>query len=248
MKLIIKNCLCRYIMAQALLFKTGDLLSNLKLKFVKVKAFIFFLCFIVPYQTMAHPHVFVDAHLIIHINEEGKIDILSQRWVFDPLFSSGVILDFDKNGNRKLDPDELLTVGNTIKTSLADYDFFQSVSKDSKPVSLLPPKFIKAEMVKMQFVISFDIAPKEPFALEKGHKYSFSLYDPTFYVAVDFHKKQNLVVTGMPAMCDSQIIRPDSDKILSQDLSKQAEDFFNNPQNSFDLAASLATRLDVTCD
>ncbi|MHC5308358.1 DUF1007 family protein [Bartonella sp. LJL80] len=196
----------------------------------------------------AHPHIFVDAHLVIVIDDKMKIDRLTQTWSFDPLFSSGVILDFDKNGDLKLDEKELAEVGKTIKESLAEYDFFQSVIRDGKTIGLNPPAIIKAEMKNKLLTLSFTVTPKEELRLEKGHSYQFSLYDPTFYVAVDFPKSQNFSVSGLPATCKTQFIRPNVDEVLSKDYSQQTEDFFNDPTRSLDFAWQLATRLEVKCD
>ncbi|EJF90564.1 DUF1007 family protein [Bartonella tamiae] len=196
----------------------------------------------------AHPHIFVDAYLNIKVNNSAVMTSMTQKWIFDPIFSSGVVLDFDKNGDRKLDKDELDEVSKIIKDSLGEYDYFQSLTKDGVTIPIAAPDFIKAEIIKQQLVLSFTVTPVTKTNLEKGHKYNFSLYDPTFYVAVDFAKQQNLTVTGLPSYCVSNFIRPDIDKVLSTDYSQQTEDFFNDPQQSFNLALSLATQLEVLCD
>ncbi|WP_412059001.1 DUF1007 family protein [Bartonella sp. DGB2] len=200
-----------------------------------------------PTFVAAHPHVFVNAQVAIRLNEHNEIIELEQNWLFDPIFSAGVTLDFDKNHDRILDKDELATVAETIKTSLKEYHYFQSLKVDGEDIKIDPPTTLTAIMQNKRLSIHFSIAPKKTIKIDKNHHYRFSIYDPTFFVAVDFPKPQNFILMPLPSFCEMKMIKPDENETLTDDLANLTEDFFTDGEQSLKLAQSLATYLDVSC-
>lgn len=196
----------------------------------------------------AHPHIFVDAKIDIELSKDGKIKKLKQYWLFDPLFSASAILDFDKNGNRFLDPAELDEISKTIFDALADFDYFQSITANGVPVKLNKPDKLVADMKNNQLSLYIENKPLAPLYIKHGGRYSFTLYDPSFYVAVTFKHDIDISVSELPNFCKEHMIRPNGNKILSQSLTNKAENFFENPDTSLDLAQRLAPKLEVICD
>ena len=77
----------------------------------------------------AHPHVFAEARLDVMLKPDGHtVDALRHLWRFDEVFSSTVVLEFDKNGDYKLDDAELASVRQTVYASLGEYNYFQLVT------------------------------------------------------------------------------------------------------------------------
>ena len=64
---------------------------------------------------------------------------LRHLWRFDDVFSSTVLMEFDKNADLKLDDAELEECRKTVFTSLAEYNYFQLVTVDGKDVAMKPP-------------------------------------------------------------------------------------------------------------
>ena len=57
---------------------------------------------------MVHPHVFAEARLDVVLSPDHQsIAALRHLWRFDELFSSTVLMEFDKNSDLKLDYAEL---------------------------------------------------------------------------------------------------------------------------------------------
>jgi len=202
----------------------------------------------------AHPHIFIDAKLHISIDDDNKIINLKQVWHFDPLFSATVLLDFDFNGNRVLDGEEIEVLDKTIRQSLAEFDFFQSITANGQVIALAEPDVLATSMQDNELYLTLENRPLEPLTLERGVGYQFTLYDPTFYVAVNFNRDIDLTLTGLPDFCSHQMLRPDGENMLSQSLAELSESlemrdesFFDDPQASLDLALSLAPKLEVRC-
>jgi len=202
----------------------------------------------------AHPHIFIDAKVHISVDSNNQVTKLQQIWHFDPLFSATVLLDFDLNGNRMLDDDEIAVLDKTIRESLAEFDFFQSITANGRVMALAEPDVLATSMQDNELYLTLENRPLEPLTLERGGQYQFTLYDPTFYVAVDFSRDIDMTLTGLPDFCSHQMLRPDGENMLSQSLAELSESlamrdesFFDDPQASLDLALSLAPKLEVTC-
>lgn len=191
-----------------------------------------------------HPHVFAEARLDVVVNPDKTVKALRHLWRFDDLFSSTVLVEFDRNGDLKLDDTELQEVSQTVYASLADYNYFQLVTVDGKDVPMKPPPALMANYENDQLIILFESEPKEALAL-KG-KVDFGIYDPTFYTAIDFTDDENMAVKDLPPSCARAVIRPDPDEAIAQNQASLTEEFFNDPSGT-DLSRIFATKLELTC-
>jgi len=190
-----------------------------------------------------HPHVFAEARLDVLV-AEGSVTALRHLWRFDDLFSSTVLVEFDMNGDLKLDDSELRDVAQTVYDSLAEFNYFQIVTADGKDVPLNAPPQLMANYENDQLIIMFESAPKEPLAL-KG-KVGFGIYDPTFYTAIEFTEDEYMAVKDLPAACTRSVIRPDPDEAIAQNQTALTDAFFDDPSGN-DLSKIFATKLELTC-
>ncbi len=191
-----------------------------------------------------HPHVFAEASLEVKLDAGATVHSLRHVWRFDDLFSSTVLVEFDKNQDLKLDDAELLDVANTIFASLAEFDYFQLVSSQGKDVAMKAPDKLIATFENNQLVVFFESQPVEP--LKLAGKVDFGVYDPTFYTAIDFTEDSNMMVDGLPATCKRQVIRPDPDEAIAQNQQNLTDEFFNDPSGN-DLGSIFATKLEIDC-
>ncbi len=191
-----------------------------------------------------HPHVFAEARLDVVVNPDATVKSLRHLWRFDDLFSSTVLVEFDKNADLKLDDAELQDVAQTVYASLADFNYFQMVTVDGKDVAMQPPPQLMVNYEDEQLIIMFESEPKAPLTL-RG-KVDFGVYDPTFYTAIDYVEDENMAVKDMPAGCTRAVIRPDPDEAIAQNQASLTEEFFTDPTGT-DLSKIFATKLELTC-
>jgi ABC-type uncharacterized transport system substrate-binding protein len=191
-----------------------------------------------------HPHVFAEARLEVAVNPDETVKSLKHLWRFDDVFSSTVLMEFDKNTDLKLDDSELEDVSQTIFTSLADYKYFQLVTQDGKDVEMKAPKKLMASFEKEQLIVLFESQPAQP--LKLSGKVDFGVYDPTFYTAIDFTDDDKLEVEPLPADCTKQVIRPDPDTAIAQNKATLTDAFFNDPTGT-NLSKIFATKLELDC-
>jgi ABC-type uncharacterized transport system substrate-binding protein len=193
---------------------------------------------------LVHPHVLAEARLDVTVAADNTVRSLKHLWRFDDLFSSTVLVEFDKNQDLELDQAELQTLAGVIAGSLAEFDYFQLVTADGKDVKMRPPGALVADFQDNQLMILFESAPEQ--SLKLAGKISFGVYDPTFYTAIDFIEDENMAVQGMPPVCTRAVIRPDPDEAIAQNQATLTEEFFNQPGGN-DLSRIFATRLELTC-
>lgn len=200
---------------------------------------------ILPAQAFAHPHIFAEARLEVVSDDTGHISQLRNVWRFDELFSASVLLDFDKNSNATLDPDELAEVGQTVLDSLSEYNYYTTIYDNGKLVKVSKPDAIHADFKDNQLLLIFAVKPAEPMPL-KGTM-SFGIYDPTLYTAIDFPSDGDLAVVGDKlAACKHKVVRPDPDEVISQNQSTLTDAFFTDPTGT-DMSKLFATRIEFTC-
>ncbi|MGU3577149.1 DUF1007 family protein [Brucellaceae bacterium C25G] len=198
------------------------------------------------WQAQAHPHVFADARLELTLNKEGMVEKLSHVWRFDDLFSSTVLMEFDRNGDLILDQNELDTLSKTIGDSLQEFNYFQTILDNGQDVKMNQPTHLRADFIDNQLLILFETTPAQPLKIQADHVISFGVYDPTFYTAIDFLTDKDLHVEGLPDSCHSKVVRPDPDEALAQNQGTLTDAFFNDPMGT-DMSKIFATRLELSC-
>jgi len=194
-----------------------------------------------------HPHVFAEAKLDVALTPDKQaIHSLKHHWLFDDVFSSTVIVEFDKNGDNTLDAEELKEVSKTVFESIGEYAYFQIVTQDDKDVAMKPPTDLAASFQGNQLIIQFHSQPAQPFKL--AGKIEIGIYDPTFYTAIEYLDDKDLVVAALPPGCVSKVVRPDPDEVIAQNQKAMDEAFMSDPSNvNAGMGKLFATKLELTC-
>jgi len=182
-----------------------------------------------------HPHVFAEARLDVILSPDHQsVKSLRHLWRFDDLFSSTVLMEFDKNNDLKLDDNELKAVADTVHSSLAEFNYFQLVTQNG----------MVASFDNDQLIILFESQPKTPIKL--NGKIDIGVYDPTFYTAIDFTDDDKITVEGLPSSCTKKVVRPDPDEAIAENQKTLTDAFFNDPTGT-DMSKIFATKLELNC-
>lgn len=209
------------------------------------KLLLLALAALIPSLAEAHPHVFAEARLEVISDDQGNISELRNVWRFDEVFSSSVLMDFDKNKNLKLDPDEAATVGQTVKDSLADYGYYMNINADGKEVKVAPPETLNVLYKDGKLLMFFIVKPTEP--LPAKGKIMLGVWDPTFYTSIDFARDEDMATEGKSlAACKRSVIRPDPDEVLQKNQDKLTAAFFDDPAGT-NMSKLFAIQLELSC-
>lgn len=125
----------------------------------------------------AHPHVFI----------ETKVDVLPEKiiltWRFDEMSSAIIMGDYDKNKNKKLDPDEVAFMEKDHFRTLEPYSYFIHMSDGKDEFDLKRVGEFSASFDAKKLIYTFAI-PKPKFK-----KYELRFYDAEMYVALILKKE-----------------------------------------------------------
>lgn len=197
---------------------------------------------------LAHPHVFIDAHVEIVGDEAAHFVALRNVWRFDELFSSSVVVDFDSNANGTLDADELEQVAETIRGSIAEWGFYTFVELGSRDVKLKEPDVIHALYEDGQLILFFEMPVTETVDL-KTQSIKVSNFDESFFVAFDFPGDNAFQLIGLPNACSKALHVPDEDEAAKQWMDQIAnlgpDEEVGDGATAF--ADVMATRMEVSC-
>lgn len=127
----------------------------------------------------SHPHVFIDASVKIVFDEKGLAGARI-TWVFDEMFSSMIIMDFDRNKNRQFEPEEVAEVKAGAFSNLKEYEYFTHIKIDGKPFRVTFVSDFSAKIKKDHMIYTFFV-PCHVCATTAFKQLRLSVYDPEFY-------------------------------------------------------------------
>ncbi len=194
----------------------------------------------------SHPHVFVDATIDIIRDEQGNFTQLRQVWVFDEIFSTTLVYDFDEDGDGKLGKEEIKIINDTVKASIADYDFYTAIRVNGKPYSFYEPsEFFTYYDDENRLVMVVTIEPEKPYDFSSG-PLRFSASDTSFYVAFAF-ESDSVKVEGGKGTCKTSVEHPDFDKLYAENSLSLTEAFFEDPSNTASFGDEFYSWAEITC-
>ena len=196
----------------------------------------------------AHPHVFAQSKVEIVGTPDARLAAIRNIWRMDELFSSSVLVDFDKNANGVLDEDELAEIGTTVKESIAEWDFYTFVEMAGRTVELSPPDVIHTLYEDGQLLMFFEMRAAEAVDLAAG-KLTVANFDDTFFVAFDVASVDDFQLIDMPKQCAKQYVVPDADVAAQQWMESVASLGPDEtiPEDGINYSQALATRIEVSC-
>ncbi len=149
-----------------------------------MKKIFILLMILSPMALYAHPHVWIDASVKIHLNDKKQITAITEVWEFDDMFSLAVIEDSDKNKDKKFSEEEIASVKKFYFLNLENYGFYTNIFIDGKemPLKMTLTDF-SAEIVDEKVVYVFTINLSKSFNPFK-QKVDIGIYDSQYYADI----------------------------------------------------------------
>jgi ABC-type uncharacterized transport system substrate-binding protein len=171
----------------------------------------------------AHPHVWVHAKSELIYASDGKITHVRQHWTFDEAYSAFAVQGLDKNKDGIYSTEELSDLAKTNAESLVDFGYFTFLKVDGKIQPFATVEQYTLDYTDKKLTLHFTLPLKEPSFSKKAIGYE--VYDPTFFVAFEFHNSADaLVLKQAPQGCLVNITRPTPDPKMQEMLSKFSAD------------------------
>lgn len=145
----------------------------------------------IPPKALSHPHVFIAKKMAIVFDQKGLAG-LRIVWTFDEMFTALIAEDFDLDGNRQFDADEISTVREKAFSYIAPYNYYIHISIDGSPFDVRYIQDFHAELDDGKLIYRFFI-PCHVTATTSAKEIKISPYDPEYYS--DFYFPQGRPVT-----------------------------------------------------
>ena len=141
-----------------------------------------FTLFIVPFFSFSHPHVFIDHRIEFVFNDKG-LEGFKHEWIFDEMFSSTIIQEFDLNADGEFGEEEIKKLEKGAFSNLKEYDYFTDIKINGHEFKIQKVNSFYAEIDGGVMVYEFFI-PCEVAAGEESQEVVISVFDPTYFVQV----------------------------------------------------------------
>lgn len=150
---------------------------------------------------MAHPHAWIETRSDVVFDAQGRIAAINIDWNFDPDYSAMAVDGLDANGDGYHSAGELNPLARANLDALRDYDYFVKARAGAEAVDYAEVtefgSIYNNGTLKMHFRLPL-AEPRDPIAAE----FVYRIYDPTFYIAIDFAQDQPLALLGkVPEAC-----------------------------------------------
>lgn len=144
---------------------------------------------LLPLYLFGHPHIMLKTSLEIEYSNSVS-DGIWVEWEFDRFFSISIINDFDLDKNGSFDSNEVKDIEENAFSNLKNYGYFIYLRSDEKRfnpdrISNFSARF-SGEKLYYRFFIPLDGSSFKDFYV--------SVFDPTYYSAVDY--VENGVIIG----------------------------------------------------
>lgn len=204
---------------------------------------------LLPGLAAAHPHVFVDATLMLRFDREGRLEAVATTWTYDEFYTLYAIeaLEMDADGDGALTDAELAEMARVHTEKDPAQDIFPSqlwLTSGGAPVALRLPSGATARIEADRLVIGFERVLEEPADPAPG--LSLQVYDPSYFIA--YTVVGNPLIYRLPSGCSANLrmFSPDAaDTALLSELSALSAE--ETPMDA-NVGALLADDLRVTCD
>jgi ABC-type uncharacterized transport system substrate-binding protein len=191
----------------------------------------------------AHPHVWVTAHEDVIFASGGKIAAIRNSWVFDDMYSAFAVQGLSQNGQLAT-KEQLAPLAKTNVESLAEFGYFTFAKNAGQQVAFAAPKdYSLIERPDKLVELYFTVPLKQP--ITPGQAFSFSVYDPTFFVDFSLAKTNPVGLIDAPRGCSISVLG--ANPLDVHDAKQLSEAFYQNLSPGTNFGMKLADRVIVAC-
>jgi ABC-type uncharacterized transport system substrate-binding protein len=191
---------------------------------------------------LAHPHSFIDIQTGVVV-KNGQFTGLSMRWKMDEITSADLLYDA---GNAKPGDEVWKKLAAEVMANVLGQHYFTEVWHDGKKVKFENrPDGYGLAREGHQAVLTFTLPLAEPQPLA-GQTYTFSTYDPTYYVDMTWKNDHDI---SLPAAqqnaCRVTLTTPEpNEKMTTYALSLDKADA---PPEDMELGQYFAQKVTLKC-
>ncbi|WP_339830450.1 DUF1007 family protein [uncultured Parvibaculum sp.] len=192
---------------------------------------------------VAHPHVWIDLKTEAHIDGEGRFAALTIVWIFDEFYSAFALDGLEKPGGA-YKPEDLAALTDVNMTNLEEWNYFAEVTRGGETAKFGKPRDAHSAWDEKsgRLTLTFTLPLEEPQLATAATPAKFRVFDPSYYISIDYVEKDPLRLVGAAAdRCATRIETPNVENVWTT----LPETAFTGSQTQFgEMFAATAT---LTC-
>jgi len=193
-------------------------------------------------STVAHPHVWVSVKATV-LFENGTMTGLQQSWTFDKAYTAMAIEGLDTNSDGNYDRKELEALAKVNVDGLKEFDYFTFAKLGDGGLTFKEPVDYWLEYTGGVLTLHFKLRLEDP-VLAEAPGFTFSVYDPSFFIAFDLAKDDPIkLAASAPAGCKADLAIPPKER---EDTQRLGEAFFQELGGS-DYGVVMAKTIAINC-
>lgn len=193
-------------------------------------------------SSVAHPHVWVSVKATV-LFEGGTMTGLQQSWTFDEAYTAMAIEGLDTNGDGNYDRKELEELAKVNVDGLKEFDYFTFAKLGDGGLTFKEPVDYWLEYTGGVLTLHFKLPLEDP-VLAEAPGFTFSVYDPSFFIAFDLAKDDPIkLAASAPAGCKADLAIPPKER---EDTQRLGEAFFQELGGS-DYGVVMAKTIAINC-
>jgi ABC-type uncharacterized transport system substrate-binding protein len=185
---------------------------------------------------LAHPHVWIDMRSDVVMDDQGLVSAINVQWTFDDGYAQAALEGLDTNQDGQYSQAELKPLTDENMASLKDYEFFTFPRADGKKVAIGDITEYGQLYENSKLTLYFVVPLKTPID-PKRQDFYYKIYDPDFFIEMDFVQDTPVTVVGnLPSGCSLDVKPIPTDAELDQTkkfLATKGKDWQPPPEDDF---------------
>lgn len=193
----------------------------------------------------AHPHVWVVYETAV-VYDGGRITGLRHKWTFDEMYTTMAIEGLDTNKDGVYSREELAELAKVNMEGLVEFDYFSFAKLGDKPLKFNAPVDYYLEHKDGALSFNFTLPLAEPIAAG-ATDFTFSVYDPSFFIAFEPAKDNAFSVVNAPAGCKAVTVVSEKEKAERERMKAAFGTAFTAGDANMGTGISYAQSVGVEC-
>ena len=157
-------------------------------------------------RASAHPHVFMETRLEF-VFENTTLRGVTIHWTFDDMFTEMILLDYDKNKNRRFEASEIREIEQYAFSNLRNYGYFTFLHVDGRARETLKVERFTCRLDEGRKLVYSFFVPIEILARPSPREIRVSSHDESFFSDIIFGKKEPVRINGGSEVVVSHTLR-----------------------------------------
>ncbi len=198
-------------------------------------------------SVFAHPHIFIDARVVVVFNDQGELVGLRQAWSFDPLYSAWAVQGLDEDGDGQVSSEELQPLADDNMMGLEEFGYY-TVAGFAGAQNLV---FAKGRDARMEYdgtnlQLAFALDFEEP--VFPSRDIEIEVADPEYYSAFQFVEGDAVFFDNADGKCTAEVNGPRPiDPNIEEQLFALGTDVLELPEELAQAVKDLSNVIIVRC-